>query len=78
MKFHIFVLFLVIILFGNLFTASAQVDSVIGQVTSSTVESFAGGTSGDGRFIVFESNGDLATENPRNAAYFKSPTPKVC
>ncbi|HEX8734215.1 MAG TPA: hypothetical protein VF721_02760 [Pyrinomonadaceae bacterium] len=48
-------------------TASAQVDSVIGQVTSSLNESYVGGLSGDGRFAVFESNGNLATENPRNA-----------
>lgn len=67
MKFHIFVLFAAIILLSNFFTVSAQVDSVIGQVTSSTSESFAGGISGDGRLIVFESNGNLATENPRNA-----------
>ncbi|MEP6902809.1 MAG: hypothetical protein ABJA66_13740, partial [Actinomycetota bacterium] len=67
MKFHIFVLFVVIILFSNLITVSAQVDSVIGQVTSSNTESFAGGISGNGRFIVFESTGNLATENPRNS-----------
>jgi len=65
-KFHIFVLFTAIILFTNVLTASAQVDSVIGQVTSSTSETYAGGTSGDGRFIVFESPGNLATDNPRN------------
>jgi len=66
-KFHIFVLFTAIILFTNVLTASAQVDSVIGQVTSSTSETFAGGISGDGRFVVFESPGNLATDNPRNA-----------
>jgi hypothetical protein len=44
-----------------------QIDSLIGQVTDSATESFAGGMSADGRFIVFESRGDLATENPRNA-----------
>ena len=44
----------------------AQVDAVIGQISSSGAESFAGGISGDGRFVVFESRGDLATENPRN------------
>jgi uncharacterized protein (TIGR03437 family) len=49
-----------------LVTVSAQVDSVIGQVTSSTTESFVGGLSGNGRFAVFESNGNVATENPRN------------
>ncbi len=67
MKFHIFVLFTAIILFTNVFNASAQADSVIGQITSSTSESFAGGISGDGRFVVFESAGNMATENPRNA-----------
>lgn len=48
-------------------TASATPDSVIGQISSSPNESFAGGISGDGRLVVFESNGNLATENPRNA-----------
>ena len=67
MKFHIFVLLVIIVLFGNLITATAQVDSVIGQITSSNTESFAGGLSGDGRFAVFESPGNLATENPRNS-----------
>ncbi|HEX9961658.1 MAG TPA: hypothetical protein VGB00_12030, partial [Pyrinomonadaceae bacterium] len=52
---------------GNLTTVSAQVDSVVGQVTSSLAESFVGGLSGDGRFAVFESSGNVATENPRNA-----------
>lgn len=45
----------------------AQADSLIGQVSDSLFESFAGGISGDGRFVVFESKGNLATENPRNA-----------
>jgi hypothetical protein len=45
----------------------AQTESVIGQVSNSFAESFAGAISGDGRFIVFESRGNLATENPRNA-----------
>ncbi len=68
MKFHIFVLLVIILSFGNLLSASAQVDSVIGQITSSsTSESFAGGISGDGRFVVFESAGNLATDNPRNS-----------
>lgn len=44
----------------------AQVNSIIGQVTNSQSESFAGAISGNGRFIVFESRGNLATENPRN------------
>jgi hypothetical protein len=66
-KFHIFAFFAVIILLSSVFTASAQVDSVIGQVTSSVSESFAGGISGDGRFVVFESTGNIATHNPRNS-----------
>jgi len=44
----------------------AQVDSVIGQVTNSGREAFAGGISADGRFIVFESSANIATVNPRN------------
>lgn len=67
MKFRFFLFFAVLFLLGNLTTVFAQVDSVIGQVTSATAESFVGGLSGDGRFMVFESNGNVATENPRNA-----------
>ncbi len=67
MKFHIFFTLAIVALFGSLQIASAQVDSVIGQLTSSSVESFAGGISGDGRLVVFESTGNLATENPRNS-----------
>ncbi len=66
-KFHIFIFLAIIIFSANLLTVSAQVDSVIGQITSSAQESFAGGISGDGRLVVFESAGDIATENPRNA-----------
>ena len=67
MKFHIFAFFTaIILLFSSVSSASAQADSVIGQVTSSTAESFAGGISGDGRFIVFESTGDLATYRGEN------------
>ena len=47
--------------------AYAQVDSVIGQLSNSPAESFGTSMSGDGRFIVFESRGDVATENPRNS-----------
>lgn len=66
MKFRFFLFFAILFLLGNLAPASAQVDSVIGQVTSSATESFVGGLSGNGRFAVFESNGNIATENPRN------------
>ncbi len=55
-------------IFLNLFvsTTFGQIDSVIAQISNSASESFAGGMSGDGRFVVFESNGNIATENPRN------------
>ena len=46
--------------------AFGQADSVIAQVSNANAESFAGSISGDGRFIVFESKGNIATENPRN------------
>ena len=46
---------------------SGQVDSLVGQFTDSPAESFAGGMSGNGRFVVVESRGDIATVNPRNA-----------
>ena len=46
---------------------AAQTESVISQFTSSARDSYAGSISGDGRFVVFESSGNLATENPRNA-----------
>lgn len=66
MRFHIFA-FLVLALFcGSAVSTVGQVDAVIGQVSSSFSESFAGGISGDGRFIVFESTGNIATENPDN------------
>ena len=66
MKFHIFVLFLIIAVFANVSNTNAQVDSVIGQISSTTSATFVGGISGDGRLIVFESTGNIATENPRN------------
>ncbi|MDH3494251.1 MAG: hypothetical protein OEM82_11925 [Acidobacteriota bacterium] len=54
------------LLTGSLFAVSGQVDSVVGQVTTTTGNSFAGGISSDGRLIVFESNGNIASVNPRN------------
>ncbi len=67
MNLRIVFIFLFVFIFSGLTAVQAQVDSVIGQLSNSAVESFAGGISGDGRFVVFESTGDLATENPRNA-----------
>jgi uncharacterized protein (TIGR03437 family) len=66
-KFRIFIFLLILTSLGSQTFTSAQIDSVIGQVTTSPAESFAGGISGDGRYIVFESIGNFATENPRNA-----------
>jgi uncharacterized protein (TIGR03437 family) len=46
-------------------TPSPTPDSFFAQITSSpTAGSFVGGISGNGRFVVFESTGDLATLNP--------------
>jgi hypothetical protein len=45
-------------------TPAPSVDPFVAQITSSTKDSFAGGVSGDGRFVVFESNGDIATKEP--------------
>ena len=61
--------FLFVIITLNLLsgTVLGQVDSVLAQLSNSAAESFAGGISGNGRFVVFESRGNLATENPRNA-----------
>lgn len=66
-KLRFFILLAIITIFGNFSAATAQVDSILGQVTNSIAESFAGGISGNGRFVVFESRGNIATENPRNA-----------
>lgn len=67
MKFHILVFLAIIFLTANLLPVSAQIDSVLGQITSSDRDVFAGGMSGDGRFVVFESSGNIATVNPRNS-----------
>lgn len=68
MKFRFIIFLAIIFILSNLSTVSAQVESVLAQVTSSaTLESFAGGISGDGRFVVLESRANFATENPRNA-----------
>lgn len=58
--------FISIFIFAFSAAAFGQIDSLIGQISDSSSEVFAGGISGDGRFIVFESRGNLATENPRN------------
>lgn len=42
--------------------AQTNPDPFVAQITSSTKDSFAGDISGDGRFVVIESTGDIATE----------------
>ncbi len=68
MRKYFFVLFILVLVgFGVSLPVDAQVDSIVGQVSSTIRESFAGGISGDGRLVVFESTANLATENPRNS-----------
>lgn len=59
----------VIILSLFILSASAfgQADTLVAQLSDSAGQSFAGGMSGNGRFVVFESDGNVATENPRNS-----------
>ncbi len=49
---------------GAMFVASGQTDSFVTQITSSIRSSFANDMSGNGRFIVVESNGDIGTKDP--------------
>src|SRR5437762_9241851 len=65
--FRLTLFFVLLALITCVSPAGAQIDSVIGQLSNSSAESYAGAMSGDGRFVVFESRGDLATDNPRNA-----------
>ncbi|HLL76767.1 MAG TPA: hypothetical protein VK421_16045 [Pyrinomonadaceae bacterium] len=48
-------------------------DSLVTQITTGTGNTFARDISGDGRFVVIESNGDLATVPPGQTAATKSP-----
>lgn len=66
LRFNIFVSTLFVLAL-SLPAFSQAVDTVIGQFTNSPAETFVGGVSGDGRFVVFESRGNLDTQNPRNA-----------
>ncbi|MEP6923802.1 MAG: hypothetical protein ABI954_05015 [Pyrinomonadaceae bacterium] len=66
MKFLLRLLFSVALILAAFFSvttrALAQVESVVGQFTSTSAAVFVRGVSGDGRFVVLESNGDLATQ----------------
>ena len=61
------IFFILLVLTLSLPAFGQAVDTLIGQVTNSPNESFAGSISGDGRFVVFESRGNHDTQNPRNA-----------
>jgi uncharacterized protein (TIGR03437 family) len=54
--------FALLLFLGTGLPAQAQVDPFITPITASASESFVGGISGNGRFVVIESNGDIATE----------------
>ncbi len=56
-------------LFGSFISASAQTYSVVGQISSSNFDTFVRDISGNGRLVVLESNGNIATENPDNADF---------
>ena len=66
-KLRFYLTFIAIFVLALTVSSFAQADTALAQFTSSTSDSFAGGISGNGRFVVFESRGDLATENPRNS-----------
>jgi uncharacterized protein (TIGR03437 family) len=53
--------------------AQAQTDPFVTQISASSSDSFAGGLSGNGRFVVIESNGDIASIPPGQTAANKSP-----
>ncbi|MEZ5305853.1 MAG: hypothetical protein R2684_01775 [Pyrinomonadaceae bacterium] len=63
---RLFVLLGFLVVSGAVIETTAQVDSVVGQITSASTSSFGGGISADGRLIVFESTGNFASVNPRN------------
>ncbi|HEX8143151.1 MAG TPA: hypothetical protein VF553_11190 [Pyrinomonadaceae bacterium] len=66
--------FALILFLGTGLLAQAQTaDPFVTQISSSTFESFAGGISGNGRFVVIESNGDIATVPPGQTAATKTP-----
>ncbi|HEV2914305.1 MAG TPA: hypothetical protein VGX92_13590 [Pyrinomonadaceae bacterium] len=51
-----------LLVLGASFRAQAQPDPFVTQVSSSNRDSFVGGMSGNARFVVIESNGDISTE----------------
>lgn len=65
-KFRNLILLVIILFSANISRVSAQVDAVVGQISNSNTDSFVRGMSGNGRFAVIESRGNIATHNPRN------------
>ena len=56
-----------LVLVLEIFQVPAQFDSGVKRLSTSSVRSYTSDTSGDGRFVMIESDGDIATYNPRNA-----------
>jgi Tol biopolymer transport system component len=68
-SFRLFISLFLIMAAGGLFSAAAQADFFIGQITSSGANVAVRGISANGRLVLLQSNGDLATElaNRNNA-----------
>ncbi|MCU0240726.1 MAG: hypothetical protein MUC29_14895, partial [Pyrinomonadaceae bacterium] len=66
MNFRFIVLIIALLSTANLFSVNAQVNPVIGQISASFQDTYVRDISGDGRFVVMESTGNIATVNPRN------------
>lgn len=49
---------------GSFISTSAQTDAYVGQLTSSARQSFANDMTGNGRFVIVESNADIGTKEP--------------
>lgn len=65
-KFRVAFWLLFVLCFIGVSAAQAQIDSLVAQITSSSANTFVRDISGDGRFVVFESTGDIATERDPN------------
>jgi Tol biopolymer transport system component len=61
------ILFTAFLILTTFFAAFPQSDSGIKLFTDRVSESYVGDMSGNGRFVVFQSNGNIATHNPRNS-----------
>ncbi|HEX9928402.1 MAG TPA: hypothetical protein VGB02_07710 [Pyrinomonadaceae bacterium] len=62
MKFRVAFWLLFVLCFVGTSASQAQVDSLVAQITSSSANTFVRDISGDGRFVVLESSGDISTE----------------